>query len=155
MSAESVHSAVLQDGRKGDSRSLGGLRELPTRERRGTAAVQLLWDQRSLLLRWSICGLVFSTILSFLLPTYYSSSARIMPPTQDSAMGLATLSALGRVGGQGLGMMAGSLLGIRSSGALFMGVMHSRVVEDEIIDRFDLRKTYGVRLHEDDEPEQH
>jgi len=149
MSAESVHSPLLQDTENGNSRSLGELRELPAREQRGTAAVQLLWDQRSVLLRWSIWGLLLSTALAFLLPTYYSSSARIMPPTQDSTMGLATLTALGRVGGQGLGMMAGSLLGIRSSGALFMGIMHSRVVEDEIIDRFGLRKSYGVRLQED------
>ncbi len=113
------------------------------------AAVQLLWDRRSHLLRWAIWGLALSTMLAFLLPTYYSSSARIMPPAPDSAMGLAALSALGRIGGQGLGMMAGSFLGIRSSGALFMGIMHSRVVEDEMIDHFDLKKLYGVKLHED------
>ena len=154
MSVESIQSVVIQESSNGNGAGVDGprkveIRELPSREHRGLAALQLLWDRRRLLLKWAIWGLVLSTLLAFLLPTYYSSSARIMPPSQDSAMGLAALSALGRVGGQGLGMMAGSLLGIRSSGALFMGIMHSRVVEDEIIDHFNLRKLYGVKLQED------
>jgi capsule polysaccharide export protein KpsE/RkpR len=134
---------VPEDSRRAE------IREIPSREHRGLAALQLLWDQRTILLKWAMSGLILSIILAFLLPTYYSSSARIMPPTQDSAMGLAALSALTRTGGDNLGMMAGSLLGIRSSGALFMGIMHSRIVEDQIIDHFDLRKVYGVKLGED------
>jgi capsule polysaccharide export protein KpsE/RkpR len=132
-----------------DVSHLGEIRKIPAREHRGLAALQLLWNERTVLLKWAMWGLVLSTILAFLLPTYYSSSTRIMPPTQDSAMGLAALSALSRAGGDSLGMMAGSLLGIRSSGALFMGIMHSRMVEDEIIDHFDLRKVYSVKLGED------
>ena len=125
------------------------IREIGSRERRGLVALQLLWDQRTTLLKWAMWGLILCIILAFLLPTYYSSSVRIMPPTQDSAMGLAALSALTRAGGDNLGMMAGSFLGLRSSGALFMGIMHSRVVEDEIINHFDLRKVYSVKLGED------
>ena len=43
-------------------------------------------------------------------------------------------------------MLAGDLLGIKSTGALFVGVLRSRTVEDRIVGRFDLRKTYGVSL---------
>ncbi|HEY7097732.1 MAG TPA: lipopolysaccharide biosynthesis protein [Terriglobales bacterium] len=116
---------------------------------RGTAALQLLWDHRSRLLRWAIRGLALSIVVALLIPTYYSSSARIMPPTPDSTLGLAALSAMGRVGESGLGMMAGSFLGIRSTGALFMGIMHSNIVEDAIIDRFKLMDLYSARLPED------
>ena len=43
-------------------------------------------------------------------------------------------------------MMAGDLLGIKSTGALFTGVLRSRTVEDRIIDRFELKKVYGKNL---------
>ena len=43
-------------------------------------------------------------------------------------------------------MLAGDLLGIKSTGALFVGVLRSRTVEDRIVDRFDLKKVYGLSL---------
>lgn len=112
-------------------------------EYRGAAAVELLWERRHLLLKFAIRGLVISTIIAFLIPTYYSSSIQLMPPSPDPSIGLAAMSALNRAGGAGLGLMAGSLFGIRSSGALFIGILRTRSVEDQIIDRFDLRKIYG------------
>lgn len=48
----------------------------------------------------------------------------------------------------GLGALAGDLIGIRSTGALFMGVLQSRTVRDRIVARFDLRKIYRLRLEE-------
>src|SRR5271169_6866799 len=50
---------------------------------------------------------------------------------------------------RGLGSLAGDLLGMKSTGALFIGVMRSHAVEYRIIDRFDLGKVYGTRLRKD------
>src|SRR5262249_50708948 len=36
----------------------------------------------------------------------------------------------------------------KGSGALFIGVLRSRTVEDRIVDQFDLKKVYGKRLQE-------
>jgi uncharacterized protein involved in exopolysaccharide biosynthesis len=116
---------------------------------RGLAAVRLLWDQHTLLLRLAVYGLIVSTAIAFLVPSYYRSSTRLMPPNIDPGMGLAALSALSRVGGSGLGMLAGNFMGFRSSGALFIGILRSRSVEDQLIDNFDLRKSYRVRRMED------
>src|SRR5205823_9905955 len=51
--------------------------------------------------------------------------------------------------GAGLGAAAGNLLGLKSTGELFVGILESRTVRDDIIDKFDLRKRYNDRLHED------
>jgi len=50
-----------------------------------------------------------------------------------------------KVGG-GLGSMAGDLLGVKSSGALFIGVLRSQTAQDRLIQQFDLKKLYGKRL---------
>ncbi len=45
--------------------------------------------------------------------------------------------------------MAGDLLGIKSSGALFVGMLRSETSEDRLVEKFDLRKVYGSRLSTD------
>jgi uncharacterized protein involved in exopolysaccharide biosynthesis len=42
--------------------------------------------------------------------------------------------------------MAGDLPGMKSSGALFVGVLRSQTSQDRLIQQFDLRKVYGKRL---------
>jgi len=75
-----------------------------------------------------------------------------MPPDDQSGTSLAIMAALGgRIGGSGggggggLGAIAGDLLGMKSSGALFTGMLKSRTVQDHIINKFDLRKVYWRR----------
>jgi capsule polysaccharide export protein KpsE/RkpR len=42
--------------------------------------------------------------------------------------------------------VAGDLLGVKSSGALFIGVLRSQTSQDRLIQQFDLRRVYGRRL---------
>jgi capsule polysaccharide export protein KpsE/RkpR len=68
-----------------------------------------------------------------------------MPP-ENTSEGLTMLAALaGKGADSGLGELATNVLGIKNSGALFVGILHSRTVEDALIQRFDLRKVYGVK----------
>lgn len=55
------------------------------------------------------------------------------------------LAAMAGKGGLGMGSLAGGLLGMRSSGALFVEILRSRTVADRIVSRFDLRKVYSDR----------
>jgi capsule polysaccharide export protein KpsE/RkpR len=48
-----------------------------------------------------------------------------------------------------LGSMAGDLLGLRSSSDLFIGILQSRSVQDQLIGRFELRKVYSAGRMED------
>jgi uncharacterized protein involved in exopolysaccharide biosynthesis len=122
--------------------------EEPRERRRIVAKLGLLWEQRRFLYRCAAIGLVVSIIVAFVIPVRYTSTTRLMPPDQDGASMASMLTALGK-GGGGLGAFGGELLGLKTSGDLFVGVVSSRTVKDDVIDKFDLRKVYGVRRYED------
>ena len=52
-------------------------------------------------------------------------------------------------GSTALSPMAGSLLGLKSSGDLFIGILQSRTVEDRIVDRFNLKEVFRTPLQQD------
>jgi uncharacterized protein involved in exopolysaccharide biosynthesis len=108
------------------------------------ARVRLLWNERRFLVRCVLIGLVVATLIAFLIPKQFESTAQLMPPESQSSNSLALLAGMSAPGG--LGMLAGDLLGVKSTGALFVGVLRSRTVEDRIVDRFDLKKVYGLSL---------
>ncbi|MGD0910190.1 MAG: lipopolysaccharide biosynthesis protein [Candidatus Acidiferrales bacterium] len=113
--------------------------------------LRLLWDRRRLLLRFAGVGLVLSVLLALASPNQYVSSAHLMPPDEANP-GLSLLAAASRTGaalGGSLGSVAGDLLGTKSSGALFIGILQGRTVQDDLIDKFNLRKVYGARLMDD------
>lgn len=112
------------------------------------ARAQLLWDCRRTLLRIALSGVVISTLIAFLIPSRYDSVTLLMPPDSDNS-GAAMLSALVSKGADTIGGYASDLLGIKSSGALFIGILRSRTVEDAIVNKYDLRRVYWVRRMED------
>jgi uncharacterized protein involved in exopolysaccharide biosynthesis len=130
----------------------GDEREQDLARRRSVARQKLLWEHRRQILRAGIAAALASTLIAFLIPARYESTARLMPPDQPSA-GLALLSAAGSGGGTqmgtDLGSLAGSLLGLKNSSDLFIGVLGSRTVEDDLVTKFDLQKVYGKRRIED------
>ena len=117
------------------------------------ARLALLWQERVFLFRCAAIGLVISTILVFLIPVRFTSTTRLLPPDQTGQGIAAMLSALGSKtgtgGGESLGAIGGDLLGLKTSGDLFMGVLKSRTIQDAVINKFDLRKVYGNRRWED------
>jgi len=82
----------------------------------------VLWEHRRLLMRVAAVALVVSVAVAFLIPKRYQSTARIMPP-ESTGTGAALFAALAGRGGLGdlgsLSGLAGSLLGARTSSALF------------------------------------
>jgi uncharacterized protein involved in exopolysaccharide biosynthesis len=118
--------------------------------------LQLFWSNRHVLLRTAIYSLIASTAIAFLIPVRYESVTRLMPPDGQSGTGLGLLAAMvdkggiGGVGGMGgLGGIAGNLLGMKNSGALFVGILNSNSVQDALIDKFQLKKVYHESKVED------
>lgn len=107
--------------------------------------LRLLWGRRLFFLRIAGVALLSSTIVAFLIPKQYTSTAQLMPPDSQSTSGMAMMAAFAAKGG-GLGSMAGDLLGMKSTGALFIGVLRSQTSQDRLIQQFDLKKVYGTRL---------
>jgi uncharacterized protein involved in exopolysaccharide biosynthesis len=115
------------------------------------ANASTLWERRRWLLRVTGVGALVSSLIVLLIPNRYESTARIMPP-ENSGGSAAVLAALaGRGSGElgGLGGLAASLLGVRTSGPLFVDLLHSGTVAGALIDRFDLQKVYGKRYRVD------
>jgi uncharacterized protein involved in exopolysaccharide biosynthesis len=108
--------------------------------------LRLMWKHRKFLMRAGTLALVASTIVAFLIPKSYTSTAQLMPPDPQSSGGMAMMAAMAAKTGGDLGTIAGDLLGLKSSGALFIGVLRSQTSQDRLIEQFDLRKVYGTRL---------
>lgn len=119
---------------------------LDARRKRQAATLRLLWNCRALFLRVGAIGLLASTLLAFMIPKEYTSTAELMPPDTRSTSGLAMMEALAGRAGDGLGSVAGDLLGLKNSGELFVGVLRSETAEDRIIDEFNLKEVYGKGL---------
>jgi capsule polysaccharide export protein KpsE/RkpR len=119
------------------------------RDRDGAEGLWLLWERRRFLVRSTVWGLILSTIVAFVIAKRYESTIRLMPPDAQSGSGMAMMAAMAGKGGLGLSSLAGDLLGMRGSGALFVDILNGRTVEDRLIDRFDLRKVYHDRYWQD------
>src|SRR5208282_2855922 len=90
--------------------------------RRAIDRFALLWEKRQFIFRCAAIGFLCSTVLVFLIPVRYTSTTRLMPPDQ-AGQGIASmLAALGKSGD--LGSIGGELLGMKTSGELFIGVLH-------------------------------
>jgi capsule polysaccharide export protein KpsE/RkpR len=112
--------------------------------------LRLFWAERRFLGQSFLAGLLVGCLVAFLIPARYESTVQLMPPDNQSTSGMAMLAALtAKAGNASLGGVAGDLLGVKSSGALFVGVLSSRTVEDRLIERFQLRRVYSVKLDED------
>jgi capsule polysaccharide export protein KpsE/RkpR len=110
--------------------------------------IEYIWRLRSSLLRQARLAFLTAVAIVLLIPNTYESTTRLMPPTQDKSTPLAMLSAVAGGSNPLLGAAA-DMLGQKGPGALFVGVLQSDLVQDRLIDRYDLQHVYGCRYRED------
>lgn len=98
-----------------------------------------------------IIVMLISLSILFLFPNQYTATARILQPQQNMTLSAQLVSFLGISdsplsggAGQGLGNVAAGLLGLKSPGDLYVGVLTSQTIFDRIIERFDLKELYGA-----------
>jgi capsule polysaccharide export protein KpsE/RkpR len=113
------------------------------------ASLRILWEHRRAIVRTLLGGAGLGLLLAFLLPAKYQATAQLMPPDSQSASSMALLAGLSARSASPLGAVAGDLLGLQSSGDLFIGLLRSRTLEDRMVERFDLQRVYGKRLEQD------
>lgn len=121
---------------------------------RAYLATRLLWQQKRLVVRWIMLGSVLFAIIALLIPNRYEAQTQLMPPdSQSGAMGMLAAMMGGAAGGGtgggsgGAMSVAADLLGLKTSGALFISILTSETVENRIINRFDLRRLYGTKTY--------
>jgi capsule polysaccharide export protein KpsE/RkpR len=116
-------------------------------ESRGRRIARLarLWEKRKVLGKFVLRGVIVAVILALIIPPRYASTTRLMPPDSMQGEGLAMLATIaGKVSGS-LGSLGSDLLGMKTSGELFAGVLQSRTVQDDLVTKFNLKKVYGAR----------
>jgi len=102
----------------------------------------VLAKHKGLVLGLPLVAAVVAAIVSFLLPNVYTGTTKILPPQQSASAASALLNQLGGALGGLLGGAGGSALGARSPNDLYVGMLKSRTVADNLISRFELGKVY-------------
>jgi hypothetical protein len=95
--------------------------------------LRLVWKRRPLFLRAAGIGLLGSTLIAFMIPNSYTSTVQLMPPDPQSTSGMALMAGMAAKAGGGLGAVAGDLLGMKSTGALFIGILRRQIAQDSSI----------------------
>ena len=93
--------------------------------------------------RWVIGSVIAlgsgALILTLTLPPLYTATAKILPPQpQNSSMNML----LGQLGG--LAGAAGGIAGLKNPGELYIGLLQSRTVADNLIQQFKLKQRYAT-----------
>lgn len=142
---------VRQPVRELPESDFGVAEEVRNKDENVLERLRLLWTERRMLFRVALYSMLASTVLVFLIPSRYESTARLMPPDNQSSSGLAIAAAAmsSTVGSSGLGGIASDLLGAKSTSDVFVGILGSRTAKDKLIEQFDLKKLYGTRSMED------
>ena len=110
------------------------------------ASLRLIWSKRRFLLHAAVAALIVSTVVAFLTPKSYTSTTQLMPPDTQSPSGMAMMAGLIAKAGVGLSGMTGDLLGLKSSGALFVGVLRSQTAQERLIKELGLQSVYKKKL---------
>jgi tyrosine-protein kinase Etk/Wzc len=107
-------------------------------------------DHRALIFWVVTVVTLLAVVISLLLPKRYTATVTVMPPQQGSLLGAMLASQLGSMGGLGgMAALAGSSLGLKNPNDRYVGMLHSRIVEDAVIQRFGLQKEYDNKYLSD------
>jgi tyrosine-protein kinase Etk/Wzc len=102
----------------------------------------VLLRRKKLVLGVTAAATVFSAIVVSLIPPTFKAEATILPPQQQQSS-LATLS--GALGGLAGASMASSF-GLKNPGDLYVGILGSRTIADDLIANFHLEQVYKTKL---------
>src|SRR5262249_18811298 len=91
-----------------------------------------------------IAAVIAAVVAFFVLPKVYEANTKIIPPQQNPSMAIAMLAQLGP-----LAAVAGNQLGLRSPGDLYVDMLRSRTVADDLIQRFSLMQHYRKKKLKD------
>jgi len=91
-----------------------------------------------------LAAAALAVVVSLLLPKMYTATATILPP-EESQSSLSLM--LGQLGG--FSGSSGRDLGLKNPSDLVVAMLKSRTIEDQLVDRFDLRGVYGVKTYQD------
>ena len=110
--------------------------------------VAAIWQRRRCLAKVIGLGVLVAIGIALLIPNKYTSTAQLMPPDSQALSSTSMLSALAG-GGTIAPSLAGGLMNAQTPGGTFIGILDSQTAQDDIINRFDLRRVYHCKYYFD------
>ena len=108
--------------------------------------LQRCWVRRRMAFGILATGILVSLLYALSLPNMYTSTTTLMP--SDSVSSSSNLMSLLSSAGPAASI-GSSALGVKTPGAIFVGIMGSRTVQESLVKQFDLVHHYKVPLIED------
>ena len=103
----------------------------------------VLLQRKKLIIAATLAGAFIALGISLALPNVYLASATLLPPQQAQSGAAAMLAQLG-----GLAGPAAGVAGIKNPSDLYIGMLKSRTIADQIVARLDLKKVYELQSQE-------
>jgi uncharacterized protein involved in exopolysaccharide biosynthesis len=147
-----IQNPKLSEARSGSGTTLenGQIASLINHEIEGGAKPDLievllvLAREKKPVLLVTVGVVLVATIVVLLLPSTYTATTTILPPQPKQSALNSMIGQIGVITG-----LSASDLGLKNPADLFVAMLTSRTIEDNLIDRFDLRKVYGVKRYQD------
>lgn len=103
--------------------------------------------RKNIILWVTVVFAVTSAVISLILPRWYTATVSLIPPQQNSSVGAALGSQLGSLGS--VAALAGGNLGLKNPNDMFVGMLRSRTVEDEMVQQYKLMEEYHCQYSSD------
>ncbi len=94
-------------------------------------------NHKKLIVGLPVAAVLIAVAVSFLLPNIYRANTKLLPPQQAQSGAAALLAQVG-------GPAALGAAGIKNPNDLYIGMLKSRTVADNLIKRFDLKRRYDT-----------
>jgi len=106
--------------------------------------IEIVVKRRRMIITITIVTTLICIIYAFMLPDIYTSTAKLLPPQQQSGLMSAVMmqGALAAIGGE-------SLVGESKNARLYSEILKMESLRDAIIERFKLQEVYGRKFRQD------
>lgn len=119
------------------------INESSVRKEQAEISLQMLFDairrHKKFVCLFVVTTTILGAVLVFLLPNEYTAETVLLPPGQGVSASAALAS---QVGGAAMGALAGGSLGLKSQGEMYVSLLHTRTLENAVIQRFALMQRY-------------
>lgn len=116
----------------------------------------VLVDRKRLIFWITAAFTLIAIPVTLLLPKRYTATVTVLPPQQNSSLGAMLAAQLGSMGSSsglsglgGMAALAGGSLGLKNPNERYVGMLRSRIVEDAVIQRFELQHEYKKKYLSD------
>ncbi len=104
----------------------------------------VLAAHKGFIAKFTLAWAVAAVVVSLLLPSVFTAKTTILPPQQAQSIGASFIGQLGM-----LASLAGKDIGLKNPSDVYVAMLRSDSVQDELVRRFDLQSLYKAKRFSD------